>query len=388
MKFKLEQTIFFLVIFRPMISFFDGKISIIGTISLAILDLLLIIYLFKNKYKIITWVIISATLVLFTLGTINSIDVGIAVRDGSKFITFIILLNLCVVEKFKNSLYKFIFNYQTYIKFQILVIYIILFLHTLDSSKYNSMYDERMFTSVFPHSHSLAYCVLLMITLIDIIYKNNKSKFMYRFLMLESMYILMLTSARLATIVGLIMIFTLNKDYILAVVTTLFGGVYIKLKGIENISFVKKFIESANYGSVTSGRNILWDIDLSYFNRSSLINKILGNGTDFSYKLHLEKYGSAIWSHNDFFNVLLAYGLMGLLIYFYTVINYILTGINRNNLIERISMSIVLFSLAFGNGAYIYTDFIMLLVILPIAYDKNNKNKVNYYEKNCDIRYN
>lgn len=375
MTIRIDTMIFLLIMFRPFISFLGGSISEIGVISLAVLDLLLLIYILKNKFKISTWIIILITIILSFLAIIQSNNIGISIRDGSKFITFIIIINLCVYDVFKDGLQRFILKYKKPIKLQIVLLYLITFIHTFDISKYSTMYNEKVFTSIFPHSHTLAYFILLMIVMINILYDKEHSRFIYNILMLISIYFLILSSARLATIAGIIMIFVFNKDYIFFLVLTLLGSIYIKFKGVENVSFINKFNESVKYGSISSGRDILWKIDIKYFKDSMIMNKVIGNGLDLPYNLHLEKYGSAIWSHNDFFNILLVYGIIGLSIYFYTILNYVVKILSKKNYIGRVAIFLLIILVAFGNGVYLYTDFIIMLAILPIIYDNRNKDK-------------
>lgn len=384
MNINIKKIIFYLIALRPIISFSTGYIDILGVISLAILDFLIIIYLISEKFKPKTWFTITITILLFIIGLIQSRNYSIVLRDGSKFITIIMIMNLCTEDKFLTLFKEFTKNKVNLIKNQIIIIYGILFIQTLDTSKYKFMYDEKMFTGNLSHSHTLAYLVLLILIIISSIKEIQKQyKFTYYIVIIESLYLLLLSSARLALICGIFIILFFNKDLILALIGTLIGFVYVNMKGIESITFFSKFVKSKEQGSISSGRNILWNIDIEYFKNSRFINKVIGNGIDFPYQLHLKEYGDAIWSHNDFFNILIVNGIIGLMMYIYTLVNYIRTITKNRSLIDKVILCTLLILIAFGNGLYSYTDFIIALVFIALDYRYNARSfdLINIKEK-------
>lgn len=373
MQLKISSIIFAFIVYRPIISFISTYFDILGIISLALLDLFCIIYMMKVNLKKSTWLVLSLMSLTVILSLIQLRNISVSIRDTSKFISLIILLNLCTTKYFKNELEMFIQKHSKLIKYQIWCIYMVLFMHIFDSSKYVITYGEKVFKGLFPHPHSLAYFILLMIIIVHIVYKKSESKknrIIYNVLMLINIYILILTSARLATIIGIITILYLNNSFNFVMFSTVIGVIYIKVIGLNNISFFNKFSKASEQGSISSGRDIIWKIDLNYFFNSNIFNKLGGNGVDFPYKLHLEKYGLEIWSHNDFFNIILVYGIVGLMIYLYTIYKYI--KFTDDKKVIKIIILLLIFSIGWGNGLYIYTDFIILLTLLPIL-NKNEK---------------
>lgn len=384
MNINIKKIIFYLIILRPLISFFTGYIDLIGISSLAILDFLIIIYLLFERVKPKTWMMITVAILLFIIGIFQSDQYSIVLRDGSKFITIIMILSLCTEDAFLSSFKEFTNKKIKLIKNQIIIIYIIFLLQTLDSSKYMIMYDEKMFTGGLSHPHTLAYLILLIIIMINSIRDIRKSyKITYYILIIESLYLLVLSSARLALICGIFIIIFFNKDIILMILGILLSSIYIHLNGIGSITFFSKFARARERGSVSSGRNILWEIDMNHFKNSNIINKLIGNGIDFPYKLHLKEYGDAIWSHNDFFNILIVNGVIGLGIYVYVLMNYIISISRDRSLGDKLSICGLLILVAFGNGLYSYTDFIIALVYIAIDYRFNTKtdDSLNLKEK-------
>lgn len=373
MKINTRILIFYMIILRPTISFCSGYINILGTLSLAFLDLTIIAYLFKEKVNLRIWITITMSVLLFIIAAIQSENISIVLRDGSKFTSIIIILSLCTHESFLRSFRIFVLEKISLVKVQIFILYTILFIQTFDDSKYTVMYGEKMFTSNLAHSHTLAYLVLLVIIVICSIPELIKSKVIYYILIIESLYLLVLSSARLALIAGIMSIIMFNRDIILISISSLLSCVYIKVKGIESISFFNKFLKAKEYGSISSGRNILWEIDVKHFKNSGFMKKILGNGIDFPYNLHLKEYGEAIWSHNDFFNILIANGILGLVIYVYSLIYYVVYITKSKGTIDKIFVSVFLVIIAFGNGLYSYTDFIIALIFIAINQKYNCK---------------
>ena len=93
-----------------------------------------------------------------------------------------------------------------------------------------------------------------------------------------------------------------------------------------------KFMETINnpyardwLSGLTNFRSTLWKGDIDRFAAETWYLKLFGNGFSYTYQLHENLYGVKIWSHNDFFNLLLATGVIGLIGYIYMLLNTILT---------------------------------------------------------------
>lgn len=65
----------------------------------------------------------------------------------------------------------------------------------------------------------------------------------------------------------------------------------------------------------TNGRSEFWQVDLKAFLSSDWFTKLFGHGFSYVYELNLNAIGMRLYAHNDFLNVLLNFGIIGLLVY-------------------------------------------------------------------------
>lgn len=65
----------------------------------------------------------------------------------------------------------------------------------------------------------------------------------------------------------------------------------------------------------TNGRSVFWQVDLKAFLASDWFTKLFGHGFSYVYELNLNAIGMRLYAHNDFLNVLLNFGVIGLLVY-------------------------------------------------------------------------
>lgn len=87
---------------------------------------------------------------------------------------------------------------------------------------------------------------------------------------------------------------------------------------IEATTYTKaSYLDS--WGTVTSGRSVFWKADIEAFELQPIAKKLLGSGFNFVYEVNIKAVNSEIWAHNDFINILLNFGFLGLLLYLYGV---------------------------------------------------------------------
>ena len=143
------------------------------------------------------------------------------------------------------------------------------------------------------------------------------------------------------------------------------GLYYTSMRASSNIFVLE------NYGSlhfITSGRSTFWKIDIEEFFKTPFWNIIFGDGYNFVYNVNEELYGSPIWAHNDYINILLANGIIGLFIYFYAIYLLIKT-VSRKVKFNKLYLMMFLFILffnAFFNMLYTYVISNLLTPLLAI----------------------
>ena len=137
----------------------------------------------------------------------------------------------------------------------------------------------------------------------------------------------------------------------------------------------KKFVETLNnpyavdwLSGLTNFRSTLWEGDICRFMTEPMYYKLFGNGFSYTYELHNELYGMKIWSHNDFFNLLIAVGVVGVICYLYILCSTI-RRLHREHqsLFYTMLFSGMIFGTAFFNGFYLYIALVFAFTILAIS---------------------
>ncbi|MCI8550435.1 MAG: hypothetical protein HFI68_07600 [Lachnospiraceae bacterium] len=134
---------------------------------------------------------------------------------------------------------------------------------------------------------------------------------------------------------------------------------------------------SSFFESFTSGRSKFWWVDLKDYFNSDLLCMITGHGFDYIYQLNLRSVGMEIWAHNDFINILVGAGIIGLSVYLgilYRGYKKILKS--ESGMVKFLLVIYVLFP-AFFNGFYIYYHFLnsFIIFLVGIQYVNNRKQK-------------
>ncbi|MBE5881054.1 MAG: hypothetical protein E7289_01900 [Lachnospiraceae bacterium] len=107
----------------------------------------------------------------------------------------------------------------------------------------------------------------------------------------------------------------------------------------------------------TNARSTIWAIDLREFGKASLIQKIIGHGFDYVPKINQMYYGDPIWAHNDFVQLLLSVGVLGLAIYLLSIAD-VVAKMKCSSFFVKFFFVIYIMLPAFMNGLYIYQHLV------------------------------
>lgn len=163
---------------------------------------------------------------------------------------------------------------------------------------------------------------------------------------------------------------------------------------IINSSMMDKFISvsynSDSYfdplGTITSGRSIFWKADIDAYMEGTLMNKLLGNGFNLIYEVNYKAFGGLVWAHNDFIQCLVSHGMLGLILYLFTMINAIIkiTKGRNYNFTFILVVLIWLFN-AFFNMFYTYFCSMLCypIILLLIRDGKRKFDFKNERENEC-----
>lgn len=133
------------------------------------------------------------------------------------------------------------------------------------------------------------------------------------------------------------------------------------------------------WGTVTNSRSLFWVADINAFNDLKVFNKIVGNGFNFVYDVNYQAVKSKIWGHNDFIQVLMTYGYIGLVVYINSVYRLFknMTKVAKHSKVLLCIVFAIWFLNAFFNMFYTYFcsmlcfPILMILLTSEISINKN-----------------
>lgn len=128
---------------------------------------------------------------------------------------------------------------------------------------------------------------------------------------------------------------------------------------LEFTDFATAILEKTNYainnGSISNGRLSIWNNSIQALHDYNFLDLLLGRGMDFLTFYNLQHIGMSIQAHNDIITVLLCYGFVGIIMYFYAIYSFM----RRSPL--RAEITVVLFVLAVSNGLFTYVPFVCFM---------------------------
>lgn len=228
-----------------------------------------------------------------------------------------------------------------------------------------------------PTAYFIQACVLLSMSL----YRRRKDIFF----MILPMYCYLMGSSRTYLLIG-VCLFTVawywygvKKSVFWITIIPMFAiGLFFLLRS----SLMDKIIytlDDSQYGDfwfrITSSRNVIWQKCLDQYSNRPLLDKLFGNGIDFTTK------AAGVWAHNDFIELICSFGIIGLLQYVVLIMHMLKPVIiNKGNVPIVLRVCIILSWLinAFFNMHYVYfcCSLSMPFIVLAVShyYEKEREN--------------
>lgn len=237
---------------------------------------------------------------------------------------------------------------------------------------------ERYFTSFTTDSFEIAPVALFMLALDVLLYRFNGCK---RDALLFSLVPLMCVFAAgtrtylivvLIEFVVLLRLLIENKGrFYLTLCVCLAAFVLIASVTSIGQKFASATIESNDINVVltvfTNGRSDFWAIDFDAFLHGSVFEIFFGHGFSFVYELNQNEIGMRLYAHNDFINILLNFGTVGLIIYFAAFLPVIAKVRRENGVFMALLFLFIWLFNAFFNMIYVYVAAVMALGLLAMA---------------------
>lgn len=277
----------------------------------------------------------------------------------------------------RNILYKVILNGQRFFFF---IVYLFLFLVILSSFFSSSYFYKEAGTLFFGgfvgDTFRAAPASLFIHSLVVILGTLKKKRFILYHIVLFIVYLF--GSSRTYLFLGVILlmihflIFYSYKKFLF------FGGIgffcvlsfifcfEIQLPIINKILYTFEYDDKHSFlFYLSSSRTTIWSTILScWWELTSSMDKFLGCGIFFSLNSY---YG--LWSHNDFIEILVSFGVTGLL--FYLCLNFILLS-QVPNIVIKFLLFLLWFFNAMFNMYYTYMCCLLSFPIIVIFFTKYN----------------
>ena len=227
-------------------------------------------------------------------------------------------------------------------------------------------------------SHNLAYQLIIMYVVASLYFRRSK-KGIYLFFMVTSVLCCIWTAARSGLLALALIIltdyFSVRKVSVKALIAgigllvLLYMGLFTDL--LTNNPIVQKTIISAESGSISNGRELFSTYVMNhYLNSTTLKQKIFGISVYSIRSLMKSRWFVDIHAHNDFVNVLVGFGIYGLVGYIYSLLKLV------KHTPKKLLLLTVLVLLSWYNGLYMYVSFVPAIPVLMIFYrEKLNGDK-------------
>ena len=360
-------------------------------LGFVIILIVLLLYIKNAKKKEIMVLFLSGGLVLINL-LMSSIDRGQSINDAIYWMIVILLLMKIANPYVRDKLIKELFHCKKLIKVVVTLNNIVVIYSSLTPSGYSTAWGGTFFRGFAYSEHSLscACCISLALTLVSI--KDYKNVFIKMAWLIPCSVAILQSGAR-TYIVSLAVIWYFFYRYCIEKFSAklLILPIFIIVASyfILNSGFLEKMTTSATneYSSLnpieafTNGRTAFWVIDLHAYFEGNFLNKLVGNGFDYVYYINKTRYGLQIWAHNDFVNVLLCNGIIGIWVYFYSYFCVFRESWRNMKKLDAILLSLFLLIIALINGLFVYQHYLYSFVIMYLLASSFNNKELVYRQE-------
>lgn len=360
MKININKLIFYLVILFPITTVLQG-ISVLENINRFMMFLLLgslVVALLKKRILKKDIMIIAVTLVLYIFAFIftqNQVNINVY------FYYALWILYFLFITKNYNELIEFSNEHIGFIKKLMLLFNIII----LISLGFSQSYKNGLFSPFACGEHRFGSCCTMITALNYLVVLNTRKKTDFKYSILPIIGICMCGARTYLAIyiVLFLCILYLNCKkkstfYLMLIPLAICILLLIKISPVG-----QKIMSTATDGyngflaTLTSGRSKFWYYDVKSFFDLNFLQQFVGNGFDFVYNVNMKYVKLNIWAHNDFINLLMNFGYIGLILYLKVLINFFkkATKNKKMHIIQKYSFYFIWFFNAFFNMVYTYT---------------------------------
>lgn len=365
----------------PITTLLQNKISFINQLLIAFFFGLIVFSYIKHGIKIYELVLFLGVIFLTLFSIFKTSVMLYQVNDLFYFPLMILYFQIFQYKRF--NLYSYLKNNQKYVKGIIIIWNIIVIVSFLfkSSYKYDYVSGGTYFCSFTDSPFRLAPTALYILILVFAIFinNNNRTVLIYGIIPFATFF---MGGSRTYFIVAIFLFLIIYYCYLHnknGFWVTIIPLMIVLLLAVMKTAIGDKIIsafsdtENAYYGAwakITSSRSVFWKAELDAYINTSLFEKIMGKGFNFVYDVNKAAVNSQIWAHNDFLQILLTYGIVGIYIYFYSLKRLMKNTkfLYTKQLLLKICVISIWFFNAFFNMFYTYfcsmLSFPILLLLI------------------------
>ena len=394
-EFVLKLTIFdvlcFLIAFLSLSTNLQGALpfSVNRAITLLIVEIIVVHELLHLKS--VTYILGLYIIFVFIYSFLWSKDLSQNINDYLYFAIALLEMNFFADEQNLRKVSSSFKKHRTFILLiAILDLFVILY-SLMDENCYIVHWGEGEYFkgyTISPHVVAAGCCLVMTIWILWL--SNCTFSFLHFLPLVIILYAILKTGARVFLVPPLILVAYYLKNRIknrnlrwtvYGVGGGAFGYFFINSSMMEKMIYsAEGLTEESLLYKFTSGRSKFWMIDIEDYMNNDFIQQMFGNGFDYIYNLHLEKYYIAIWAHNDYINILVACGLVGLLIYIFMTKRVLSPYMKDLDVLNKMMIVLYVVFPAFINGFYTYyhyfTSLFVFLIVIEMIKDTSERIEI------------
>ena len=366
-------TVFFSVstITQQLLPFSMNRLIGVGILTFFFLDIIIVM----NRKKLVYW---FGVVVLFIISIILCKNSMNNIENYIYWMTTLLLLHKLTRKDSPTKLLEAFQKNSILIKY-ILYSYILVNLYCLSNPLCYEAYagwGSRGYFKAFantPHTFASASSLLVAIACLYVLY--IRLDIMIVFGILISLFSVFQSGARIflvsivCTVVICALILFRDKGwrycfYIVGGIAFLF--LFVNTGMLEKCQAVFTNVENKNIdlvASFTNARSTIWAIDMNAVKQAGFLQKLFGYGFDYVKEINKIHYGMPIWAHNDFVQIIVSAGIIGLLIYLFSIFD-VIKKLEAKNWLIKLMLGVYIILPAFWNGLYIYQHLVYSVLYL------------------------
>ncbi len=243
-------------------------------------------------------------------------------------------LLMMVFSEGSEQVKEFVSSHEIFLKWVVGIWTLIVGVSIFLPSSYGGGWGDGTYFGSITHSvFRLAPCAcLIQVLTLALLAMDRKNKNYFLLCQLVPLYCGFMGGSRtyFAVIALYFVVFlryyadTKHQFYSYLLWAVLLGSIAFGFSGIGSKVAATKYTSTSYFdfwGTLTNGRSAIWETDFEYYFNADPISVLFGSGYDMVYRLSLKsKLGAAVYAHNDFINLLIINGLVGLLLYIIPVV--------------------------------------------------------------------